>query len=406
MIGALLGWAMLAGCLATFSWIGWSVAMDRPARALLWAGWIALGILWSVTAAVLLVRFTKGLGPTTAMTDAFPWGVWIGFLQSGVALSGGGFVMAATVHVFHIHRFDLILRPAILTAFLGYNFVALTLLIEVGRPYRIWHPIAMWQHHSIMFEVAWCVTLYMTVLALEFSPVLIDHFKLSGAKRVFEWVTIPLVIAGVLLSTLHQSSMGTMFLLMPQKIHPLWYSPLLPVFFLMSSVMVGLCVLVVEFFYASKLYGRKAELALLPDLARTASWVLVLYLAIRMADLTSRHVWGAASPLTLQGFSFWLECFFGGIVPAVMLSSTRIRHNAKRLVAACLMVIGGVVLNRLNTSCIGMLSYTGPVYFPSWMELAVSLTLATGMMVIFGLAAKVLPVFDLKNTQAFQNLTR
>jgi Ni/Fe-hydrogenase subunit HybB-like protein len=328
------------------------------------------------------------------MTDAFPWGVWIGFLQSGVALSAGGFVMAATVHVFHIRRFESILRPSVLTAFLGYNFVAFTLLIEVGRPYRIWHPIAMWQHHSIMFEVAWCVTLYMTVLAMEFSPVLFDKFKLEGAQKVFELVTIPLVIAGVLLSTLHQSSMGSMFLLMPQKIYPLWYTPLLPVFFLISSVMVGLCVLVVEFFYASKLFGRSAELALLPDLARTASWVLILYLATKIADLTVRHAWSAASPMTLEGASFWLECFVGGLVPAVMLSSSRLRHKEKHLVAACLMVIAGVVLNRLNTSCIGMLSYAGHVYFPSWMECAVTLTLATVMIVIFGLATCYLPVFS------------
>jgi Ni/Fe-hydrogenase subunit HybB-like protein len=394
MIGRALGWGMLAGCMAIFAWIAWTVAVDKPMRSRPLLGWAALGLLWSVTGVVLIFRFTKGLGSVTAMTDAFPWGVWIGLLQSGVALSGGGFVMAATVHVFHLRRFEPILRPAVLSAFLGYNFVAMTLLIEVGRPYRIWHPIAMWQHHSIMFEVAWCVTLYMTVLALEFSPVLFDKFKLAGAQRIFELVTIPLVIAGVLLSTLHQSSMGSMFLLMPQKIHPLWYTPLLPVFFLISSVAVGLCVLIVEFFYASKLFGRTAELALLPDLARTASWVLILYWAVKAVDLTARHAWGVSASLTLPGASFWLECFLGGIIPAAMLSSRRIRHNAKLLVIACLLAVAGVVLNRLNTSWIGMLDYSGPVYIPSWMELAVTLTLATGVIVLFGVAAKFLPVFS------------
>ncbi len=394
MIGRTLGWAMLSGCTAAFAWVAWAVAADDRRRSRRLVGWTAVGILWAVTAVVLLVRFTKGLGETTAMTDAFPWGVWIGAIQSGVALSGGGFVMAATVHVVHLRRFRPILRPAVLTAFLGYNFVAASLLIEIGRPYRIWHPIAMWQHHSIMFEVAWCVTLYMIVLALEFSPVVFDKFKFEKAQQIFELVTIPLVIMGVLLSTLHQSSLGSMFLLMPQKVDPLWYTPLLPVFFLISSVAVGLCVVVVEFFYAAKLFGRTAELELLPDLARTASWVLILYLAVKAVDLSARHAWPAASLRSFQGVSFWFEYFLGGILPAVMLSSRRIRKNLKLLVSACFLVMAGVVLNRLNTSWIGMLNYAGPVYSPSWMEFAVTLTLATGVIVIFGVASKFLPVFS------------
>src|SRR6266545_8027246 len=170
------------------------------------------GVLLAVLAAGLyatVLRFAQGLGAATNLSDEFPWGLWIGFdVLVGVGLAAGGFVVAATVHVFRIERYESIARPAVLTAFLGYILVIVGLLFDLGLPYRIWHPLVMWNPHSVMFEVAWCVTLYTTVLAFEFLPLVLERFRLAKPLKVLRAIYVPLVIVGVLLSTLHQSSLG------------------------------------------------------------------------------------------------------------------------------------------------------------------------------------------------------
>ena len=192
-----------------------------------------------------ILRFTRGLGAVTNLSDQFPWGLWVGFdVLCGVGMAAGGFTLAAIVYVFHIDRFHAVLRPSILTAFLGYALVAVALLFDLGKPYNIWHPLIMWNPHSVMFEVAWCVTLYLTVLALEFSPAVFERFHLHTPLRMVKGMTIPLVIMGVLLSTLHQSSLGSLYLIVPEKLHPYWYSPLLPVFFFISAISVGLAMVI------------------------------------------------------------------------------------------------------------------------------------------------------------------
>ena len=172
---------------------------------------------WKIVAAIILaagvyvtyVRFTRGLGATTNLSDQFPWGLWIGFdILCGVGLAAGGFTLAAIVHIFNIKRFEPILRPTILTAFLGYLLVIFALMYDLGRPLQIWHAIIMWNPHSVMFEVAWCVMLYTTVLALEFSPVVLEKFHMTKTLGIIKRISPVLIIAGVLLSTLHQSSLG------------------------------------------------------------------------------------------------------------------------------------------------------------------------------------------------------
>ncbi len=172
------------------------------------------------------MRFTRGLGPSTNLNDQFPWGIWIGFdVLCGVMLAAGGFTLTAAVHIFNIKRLHPIVRPTILTAFLGYVLVCVALMYDLGRPYRIWHPLVMRNPHSVMFEVAYCVMLYTTVLSLEFSPIVLERFNLQKPLKIVRAVLIPLVILGVILSTLHQSSLGTVYLIMPEKLHPLWYTP-------------------------------------------------------------------------------------------------------------------------------------------------------------------------------------
>lgn len=387
------GWIFLGGTFGIFAWLALFITFRgmRP-----WMPGVArasITVFWLGAAGVLLMRFTKGLGPISNMTDGFPWGVWIGLLQSGVALAAGGFVIAATVHIFHIRRFEPILRPMVLTAFLGYSFVAMTLFIEVGRPYRLWHPLVMWQHNSIMFEVAWCVTLYITVLAVEFSPVIFEHMKMPRAVHALHVAAIPIVIAGVILSTLHQSSMGSMYLAMPQKIYPLWFSPLLPVFFLVSAVAVGLCMAIIESFFSHKIFGRSLEIPLLVSLARAARTVLFLYLGLRLVDITARGVWIYFLRDPWMSASCIAEIGGGVLLPALLFSSRRVRAHVKGMVFASLLAGFGVILNRLNVSWLSMIPYTQTQYFPTWMELTISFFLVTATVVLFGAAVRFLPVF-------------
>ncbi len=383
--------ALVAGILV---WVVATAARGPVGLRTRLAGRAAVGALWLVTAGIVVRRFIGGLGAVSGMSDRFPWGIWIGLdVMSGVALAAGGYVVAATVHLFRIRRFTPILRPTVLTAFLGYQLVAVALLLDIGRPYRIWHPLVMWQHHSIMFEVAWCVTLYSSVLALEFSPVVFERLGLDAAARAVHLVTIPLVILGVILSTMHQSSLGSLFLIMPGKLSPLWYSPLLPVFFLLSSVAVGLAMTVVESSFSGHGAGGRLAEPLLQELARAMGVVLTLYVLLRLADLTVRGAWGGLGAHPVLGAVLLAELLAGAALPAWLLARESVRRDARRLLGTALLVVGGVVLNRVGVSWLGFIPYSGQVYIPSWMEVAVTLTFMTGGIAIFAAAVRWLPVY-------------
>src|SRR5205085_38749 len=238
-----------------------------------------------------VVRFTQGLGRSTNLSDQFPWGIWISFdVLCGVMLAAGGFTLTAAVHILNIKRLHPIIRPTILTAFLGYVLVCVALMFDLGRPYNIWHPLIMRNPHSVMFEVAYCVMLYTAVLSLEFAPIVLERFNLQKPLKIIRAILIPLVIGGVILSTLHQSSLGTVYLIMPNKLHPLWYSPLLPVFFFISAIAVGLAMTIFESSLSSKYFGRQLELPLLRELARVLVVVLWVFAILRLEDLLHRGV--------------------------------------------------------------------------------------------------------------------
>src|SRR5215471_7377264 len=254
------------------------------------------------------LRFTQGLGASTHLSDQFPWGIWISFdVLCGVMLAAGGFTLTATVHILNIKRMHSIIRPTILTAFLGYVLVCFALMYDLGKPYNIWHPLIMRNPHSVMFEVAYCVMLYTTVLALEFSPIVLEHFHLHRALKIVRSVMVVFVILGVLLSTLHQSSLGTLYLIMPNKLHPFWYSPLLPVFFFLSAIAVGLAMTIFESSMSSKYFGRELELPILRDLGRGLVVVLCVYGILRFEDLLHRGVLGLMLKAGYEMYLFWLE---------------------------------------------------------------------------------------------------
>jgi len=357
-----------------------------------WRGVAAVTLAVGLYATV--VRFGRGLGAATHLSDGFPWGIWVGFdVLVGVGLAAGGFTITATVHLFNLERFRPIVRPTVLTAFLGYLLVAVGLLYDLGRPYRIWHPLIMWNPHSVMFEVAWCVMLYTAVLSLEFSPMVLERFKLRTPLRVVHGITIPVVIAGVLLSTLHQSSLGTLYLIVPEKLHGLWYSPLLPVFFFLSAIAAGLSMVIIESFISSRAFGRRLELGLLRDLGRVVVVALGLYLVIKLQDMSGRGAFGLLAAPTPERFLFLVEMVFGVLIPMVLLALPAVRRDRAGLFCSALLVVLGFIMNRLNVSLTGVQGGMDAVYFPSWLELAVTAMLVTLGFISFGLAVKHLKVF-------------
>jgi len=354
---------------------------------------------------IMLLRYVYGIGEVTNLSNQFPWGIWIGFdVMSGVALAAGGFVIAATVHIFGLKRFEPLVRPAILTGLLGYLLVIGGLMVDLGRPYNVWRPLVHWQHHSVMWEVGLCVASYTTVLFIEFLPVILERLNRFEAitrrlptlpfYRMLKKVSIVFVILGVVLSTLHQSSLGSLWVLVPTKLSPLWYSIYLPLFFFISAVAVGLAMTIVESTLSSRAFKRGLELDLLADLAKAAGVVLAIYLLARAVDLLWRGAWPLAFAPTLQAATFWAEIGLGVILPMLLFAHKPLRYRPAVLFnGALLVVIFGIVLNRLNVSWIGLLPYSGNIYFPSWMELVVSFTLVSFGVIAFGLAAKYLPLF-------------
>ena len=349
-------------------------------------------ILWAmmgVLAVMTVARFARGLGGTTALSDSTPWGFWIAFdVMSGVALAAGGFVLAATVYIFGKQDYHRFVRPAILTAFLGYIAVAVGLLYDLGLPWHIWHPMIFPQEHSVLFEVAMCVMLYLTVLSLEFAPVVLeyrwfDRPLFRRIHRVLKTITIPLVITGIVLSTLHQSSLGSLFLITPYRLHPLWYTPIIWVLFLISAVGLGLMMVIMESFFSAWFFGHKLRKDLLAGLARAASIVLFVYAGLRLGDMAVRDVLANAFDGSWQASLFWFELLLSALVPATLLSFRRIRQSTAGLVICGMMTVMGVIGYRFDVCIEAFARPDDMPYFPSWMELAVSFGIVAGAMLVF-----------------------
>jgi len=337
-------------------------------------------------------RFARGLGASTNLSDAFPWGLWIGFKLFAIALAGGGFTLAATVYIFNIQRYRPVLRPMILTAFLAYSMFIISLIIDLGRPYRIWHPLVMWNHHSVMFEISWCVTLYTTVLCLEFLPVVLERLGWKRSLRWMHMVMVPLVIAGVILSTLHQSSLGSLYLIVPGKLYPLWYSALEPVFFFISALCAGLAMTIFESWHSSKAFGKQLEMYLLTGLGRVLAVLLAFYLTLRAVDLARRRVLHLLIVPRSETYLFLFEIALLA-VPMFFLFRRGIHSSPQALYFCSVLTLLGFVTNRMNVAITGMQASAGVHYFPKWTEIFITLSLVAAAFAVFSLAVKYLPVF-------------
>jgi Ni/Fe-hydrogenase subunit HybB-like protein len=367
--------------------------MKTTQRRSLPIGTAILAVLTLIGLVVAGIRYANGLGAISNLSDGRPWGLWISFdLYCGVALAAGGFVLAATVYIFHLKKYYPIVRSAILTAFLGYLLVVFALLVDLGQPWRIWHALIYWNLHSPLFEVAWCVMLYTTVLALEFSPVVFERFNLQLPIRIIRRIQIPLVLMGVVLSTMHQSSLGSMLLMMPDKVNRLWYTPILPILFLLSAIAVGLAMTIVE----SSLSGRAFKHHVAPDilagLGRAIPYVLGLYLVVKLGDLLLAGELGLIFAQGAHGVLWLVEVLFGVITPIILFSLPRIRRNPRALFWSAVVVVLGLVLNRFNVSWLALAGRPGVTYTPHWMEFAITVGLLSGGILVFSLANRYLPI--------------
>jgi len=357
---------------------------------------------WNVVLALVLLvggysivyRLLYGLGSSTNLTDQFPWGLWIGFdVLCGVALAAGAFTLCAIVHIFHLERFEAVVRPAVLTGFLGYLLVAIGISLDIGRPWRIWHPLVFWNPDSVMFEVAWCVTLYLSVLTLEFAPVVFERLRSPRALRILRTISLPLVIMGVLLSMLHQSSVGSLYLIVPSKLHPLWYSPLLPVLFFVSAIAIGMAMVIVESNWSRRAFGHEIDVKLLSKLGQGMVVVLGTYAVLRIWDLHYRGSLKAVLVPSEESLMFVLEMLMMVVIPVGLLVFRKIRESRLGLVAGGFIAVLGLVMNRLNVAITGMRASSGVDYRPHWMEWGLTAGLVALGILLFGLAVKYLPVF-------------
>jgi len=379
--------------------------------------------LMALMGVVAFLRFTRGIGAVSNLNDQYPWGIWIGIdVATGVALAAGGFTTAALAHIFHRERYEAITRPAILTAMLGYTFVALGLLFDLGRYYNIWHPLlpSMWSGHSVLFEVGMCVMLYLTVLYIEFLPIVCERFRgrvrlpghlsrLNGAvERLLgfleQWLdrTISLfIIAGVVLSCLHQSSLGALMLIAPYKVHPLWWTPILPLFFLLSAIAVGYPMVIFESMIASRTFGQKPEMNVLAPLARIIPILLAIYLAFKVGDSAIRGTYRYLADGSTQSIMFLVETTVGVLLPLILLFSRKVRNHPRWLFISAALIILGVALNRIN--CF-ITAYTPPYaekpYFPAIGEIAVTAGLIAGLIFCYRLIVTVFPVLSHHHTRA------
>ena len=369
------------------------------------------GILWA------MIRFFKGIGSITNLDNQWPWGIWISIdVATGVALAAGGFTTSALVYIFHREHYHAVVRPALLTAMLGYTFVALGLLVDLGKYYNIWHPILpmMWHGDSVLFEVGMCVMFYLIVLYIEFLPIVVEHFKgrmnlpgklarlnrlsekiLNLADKTLNKVMFFFIIMGVLLSCLHQSSLGALMLIAYHKMHPLWYTPILPLMFLCSAILVGYSMVIFESLISSRSFDQKPEMNILTPLARIIPIIGVIYITMKITDMAIRGSQVYLLDGSVESMMFIIELGLGVIVPVIMLFFERVRKSPKLLFTAASMIIVGILINRINVFLVAYTPlYSTKTYFPSFAEVAVTTGLVSALILVYRGIAIYFPVIS------------
>lgn len=358
---------------------------------------VGLILVMAAAGVVVVYRLLFGLGAATHLSDIWPWGFWIGMdVLGGVAMAAGGFIIAGAVYILNWRKYKVIVRPSILNAFFGYVLAATSITLDIGVPWRIWHPIVMWQINSIMFIVAIHVVLYTSTLATESSPMVFEKLKMTGAYRAVSKIMVPIVLFGVLLSTLHQSSLGAVYLIVPTKLSPLWYSKSLPYMFLISAVLMGLSMVSFETILSSRIFKHKIPMDVITGLARGSLIVAAIYFAIKVWLLVSGPGIGAAFDGSFTANMYLLEMAIGVVLPLVLLSVRDFRTRISSIFTVNILVIIGTLLNRLNVGIFGLAEYAskfGVDYFPSLMEFVLTAGMVAFAFFGFKVSAKYLNLF-------------
>ncbi len=357
----------------------------RPAPvggSLINAATLVCGILIAILAAILLVRFVFGIGAVTNVNDGYSWGIWVVVdVMIGSALACGGFSVALLVYIFNKGEYHPLIRPALLASLFGYTLAGSGIFFDLGRWWNFWH--IFWPSYvnasSVMFEVAACVTAYIVVMWIEFAPVFLEKFGLHDVKRKLTKVLFFFIALGMVLPMMHQASLGTMLVVMGGQVNPLWQTPIVPLIYLLTAIIIGYGVVLFESFVAASAYRRKIEVHLLNPMSRIMLGVLAVYLLVRLGDLLARGALGEAFKPTLQAAAFWLEnlCF---VAPFFLIGNAEARRDPSRLFLAGIAIMLGGILLRLNGFLIGYGHHTGSgwTYFPSFTEVMVT----TGMFSI------------------------
>jgi len=362
---------------------------------------VVAGIIILAGMIITIIRFTKGIGADTNLDNNNPWGLWIGFdLLCGVALAAGGYVTSSACYIFGLKKYHSAVRPAILTAFLGYAMVVFALHYDVGRPWRLPYPIFYSQGtSSLLFEVGLCVFLYLTVLFIEWTPA---AFEWLGFKNIRNWIvrlTLVLTIFGVILSTLHQSSLGALFMIAPSKLHPLWYSGYLHVYFFISSIFAGLSMVIFEGALAHKWLHDKMDETHLAQadgvvlgFGKAASFIMMGYIGIKIIGIAVDNNWHYLA--TGWGLWFLVELIGFVLLPAILYSVGSREKNIKLIRVAAIWTVLGIVLNRLNISIIAFNWHlpSADRYVPSFLEIGITIFIVTIGVVVYRFIAKRMPV--------------
>ena len=366
---------------------------------------IIAALIFAVGLVATYMRFVMGWQVATNLSDGQPWGIWVGVSTlCGVGLSAGGFAIAAAVYILGMERYRPISRAAVMIAFLGYTTVCAGYAWELGLPWNFWHPIFMWNRASVLFEVVWCIMLYTTVLALEFSPALIEKLPWEKTRQtLLKWqhrVLIGLVLIGVLLSSLHQSFLGGLFIIFKGKEYPLWYSQYQTTNFYLSALPAGLAMVIIAMYLCMRSLNVKLDPSLLGELGRVITPLLVFFGLFRFVDLLRQHAGEYLFMARPETFYFWLEVALFIVAPLVMFNMERIRSTPIGLYWAACVTVMGFITHRVNVSITALERATGTHYVPKWSELAVTVMLIATAVIVFRWAVLHLKIFPRSESRA------
>lgn len=363
---------------------------------------LVCGVLIAIMVAVLLVRFLFGLGAVTALNDGYPWGIWVVFdVVIGSAFACGGFSVAMLVYIFNRGEYHPLVRPALLASLFGYTLAGAGVIFDLGRWWNVWHMFNPWSFNpnSVMFEVAVCITLYIIVMWIEFSPVVLEQFGKAEAKRKVGRAMFFFIALGTVLPMMHQSSLGTLLVVLGVQIHPLWQTPIQPLLYLLTAITMGYAVVLFESCLTSSAYRRKLETHMLTPLAKIMLGFLVVFLVARVADLVLRGALPMAFVPSIEALMFWLE-MLSFIVPLILIGAESNRRNPARLfLAGVLLMLGGALL-RLNGFLIGYETGDGFSYFPTLAEVLVTAGMFAIEVLGYIIITRRFPVLPRENAQA------